>query len=86
MLVAKHLTDDDPHIKSITFYSDSSSAISNISLMHTHPSQLLSIMFSKHIHKFLEKNKDYHIHITWVPGHKGIELNELAGREAKWGC
>ena len=56
MSVAKHLADDDPCIKSIAFYSNSSSAISNIPLMHTHPSQQLSIMFSKHIHKFLEKN------------------------------
>ena len=43
-------------------------------------------MFSKHAHEFLEKNFDSRIHITWVPGHKGIEINKLADREAKWGC
>ena len=82
MLLTKHLADDDPHINSIKFYSNSSLAISNISLTHTHPSQQLS----RGTLKFLEKNNDSHIHITWVPGHKGLEINKLADREAKCGC
>ena len=45
----------------------------------------LSIMFSKHAHEFLEKNNNSCIHITWVPGHEGVEINELTDREVKWG-
>ena len=79
--VAKRLVNNDPQIKSITFFSDSSSVISNISHTHIHPSQQLSILFSKHALEVLEGNNESHIQITWVPGH-----NKLADREATRGC
>ena len=60
-------------------------AIANISHTHMHLSQQLSILFSRWAQEFLGKNPNSNIHISWVPGHKGITLNELADKEAKWG-
>ena len=86
MSIANHLASNDPSITTIVFYTDSSSAITNISRTHTHPSQQLSILFSARATEFLESNHNNWIHISWVPSHKDIEINELADKAAKRGC
>jgi hypothetical protein len=66
-------------------WHDSSSAISNITQLHAHPSQKLSQIFVKHAKNFL--NDNYHrISLKWTKGHRDIAINETADRLAKEGC
>jgi ribonuclease HI len=76
---------DNPQIQNLHFYSDSVSAITNITRTHAHPSQTTSIAFSKHAKQFAEST-NHKITIQWIPGHKGHAINELADKYARRGC
>jgi ribonuclease HI len=72
-------------ITTIHFYSDSSSALSNILKTNAHPSQTISLTFINSAQSFLEDNT-HHIVLQWVPGHAGHDINEHADKLAQWGC
>ena len=84
MLIASDYCSSHPEISNILFISDSSSAITNATRTHTHPSQRLSCIFAPHANSFLQ-NDAHHITLLWTKGHKGTRVNEEADRLAKLG-
>ena len=74
-----------PNIKQIYFFSDSSSALTNITRTNPHPSQTFSLTFIKYAKAFL-LSQHHHITLQWVPGHRSFEDNERADWLAHKGC
>jgi ribonuclease HI len=76
---------EHPNITQLFFFSDSSSALTNITHTNPHPSQSISLLFIKYAKEFLH-SQNHHIGLQWVPGHQGFEDNEQADRLAYRGC
>jgi ribonuclease HI len=85
MRLATQYCKDNPHISTIHFFSDSSSAITNILNTKAHPTQTVSCAFSNCAEDFL-KNEHHQIVLQWIPGHAGLDINEQADRLARRGC
>ena len=85
MRLALRLCKERPNITTIQFYSDSSSALTNILETTAHPTQILSLAFIKNAKEFLQSN-NHQIVLQWIPGHFGHTINEHADRLTKRGC
>jgi hypothetical protein len=77
--------DDHPEIMKIHLFSDSASALKNITCTKAHPSQNTSRLFIKYAQTFLEDDT-HRIQLQWVPGHSNLEINERADYLARRGC
>src|SRR6201999_2032807 len=85
MRLALRVCCEKPQITKIQFYTDSSSALSNILETKAHSSQTLSIAFIKNAKEFLQ-NETHQIGLQWIPSHSGHDINERADRLARRGC
>ena len=84
MKIAHEYCHTHPEITHIIFVSDSSTAITNVTRTHAHPTQSLSRIFTKHAKEFLN-NDTHHISLLWTKSHQGTRINEEADRLAKQG-
>jgi ribonuclease HI len=82
MRFAHKYCDNHWEISQIFFFSDSASAITNITCSNAHPSQAISLLFIKVAKSFLAEETLLH----WVAGHNNIGINEHADRLARRGC
>ena len=71
------------NISHIYFYSDSSSAVSEIVSPLLHPSQIASLVFLRHMSHILSSLSPPTVALGWTPGHAGVIGNEEADRTAK---
>ena len=85
MRFAHKYCDNHWEISQIFFFSDSASAITNITCSNAHPLQAISLLFIKVAKSFLEEETPK-IVLHWVQGHNNIEINERADRLARRGC
>ena len=67
----------------IRIYSDSTSALQNITDPSPHPGQLFSLLFIEHINLALLACPDLKIFLCWSLGHRNITGNEAADHVAK---
>ena len=72
-----------PHVSDVHFFSDSSSSLKVIFKGTPHPSQSTSILFRTNFHHLFSALPNLRVHISWVPGHKGIAGMKIADSLAK---
>ena len=65
MYLTTNYCKEHPNIKSIVFLSDSSSTLKNITNIKPHPSQAISLLFTKIAHQFLSDH-NYCIELRWT--------------------
>ena len=70
-------------VNHVYFYSDSSSAVSEIVSPLLHPSQIASLIFLRHVSSILSSPSSPHVSLHWSPGHAGVVGNEAADQVAK---
>ena len=72
-------------VTSVSFFSDSASALRLITSTEVHPSQLASFLFVRRISQILSDFPQVQISLEWSPGHSGVVGNERADSAAKAG-
>ena len=82
-VAATHLPDKG--LICISFFTDCTSAITNILDPGLHPNQLSSLSFISNIRRIILLFPSIRIHLGWSPGHRGVWGNHKADREAKLG-
>jgi hypothetical protein len=81
--------ENDRNITDIFIYSDSTSALCNITDLGPHPGQIFSIFFTQYIELALGGAIHFpniRIHLGWSPGHAEVLGNEAADRMARHGA
>lgn len=63
-------------ITSIHLFADNAAALDSLFRPTFHSSQIVSILAARKARVWLQEHNARHIHLHWVPGHKGVELNE----------
>ena len=71
------------NISRISFYSDSSSAVSEIVSPLLHPAQIASLIFLRHMSHILSSHTPPSVTLAWTPGHVGVIGNKEADKTAK---
>ncbi|EIM87713.1 uncharacterized protein STEHIDRAFT_121331 [Stereum hirsutum FP-91666 SS1] len=64
-------------ITSIHLFADNSSALESLFRPNFHSSQIVSVLAARKAREWLTEDNTRHIHLHWVPGHQGVELNEV---------
>ncbi|QRW27053.1 Reverse transcriptase (RNA-dependent DNA polymerase) [Rhizoctonia solani] len=82
---AKQIAENQGYRK-IRIYCDNQSAVKSIADLSRHPCQYASRIFVPAAKAFVEGHPERSIHITWTPGHNGVEGNERADRLANEGA
>ncbi|QRW16424.1 Reverse transcriptase (RNA-dependent DNA polymerase) [Rhizoctonia solani] len=72
--------------RKIRIYCDNQAAVRSIADLSRHPCQFASRVFVPAAKAFVEGHPERSIHITWTPGHNGVEGNETADRLANEGA
>ena len=79
-----YYTNDLP-FTDLFFFSDSTSALTNITDPGPHPGQIYSISFIRNITFIIDIFPSVRIHLGWSPGHSGVTGNESADYYARKG-
>ncbi|KAF8752121.1 Reverse transcriptase (RNA-dependent DNA polymerase) [Rhizoctonia solani] len=82
---AKQIAENQGYRK-IRIYCDNQAAVRSIADLSRHPCQFASRVFVPAAKAFVEGHPERSIHITWTPGHNGVEGNETADRLANEGA
>ncbi|QRW18463.1 ribonuclease H-like protein [Rhizoctonia solani] len=82
---AKQIAENQGYRK-IRIYCDNQSAVKSITDLSRHPCQYTSRAFVTAAKAFVTGHPERSIHITWTPGHNGVEGNETADRLANEGA
>lgn len=64
-------------VTSIHLFADNVAALDSLFQPTFHSSQIVSILATRKAREWLQESDSHHIHLHWVPGHKGVELNEV---------
>jgi hypothetical protein len=70
-------------VREVTILLDNQAAIASALKARPRPGQYLIHLLQSELCKLLKARPALRIHITWIPGHSGVESNEWADREAK---
>ena len=72
-----------PRTTKVTILLDNQAAITAAEKPKKQPGQYLLHCFHDALRKLMKEKPRLQIHLTWVPGHEGVELNEEVDKEAK---
>lgn len=61
-------------------FADNESALHSLLDTSLHSSHIMSVLSAKRAREWLEAEPNHTIHLHWIPGHRGIALNELVDR------
>jgi len=79
------ILDSHTTIRTVKFYSDSTSSLKVIFNPSIHPAQQCSLLFRTNIVGLLDRMPDLVVNVAWSPGHTDIIGNEAADKAAKAG-
>lgn len=77
------LLQKETRITTVSLYSDNQAGIQAIGSFKSSPGHYLIDAFLKQIHRIVKKYPHCVITVRWVPGHKGVQGNEVADEIAK---
>jgi ribonuclease HI len=83
MILGLELIREERGVGAVTMGVDNQAAITATGLRRPAPSHYIWDMFHKRLEMVQGRHQDMEIEIRWTPGHKGIEGNEEADKEAK---
>jgi ribonuclease HI len=83
VILAMKLISKEWGIRSAIIYTDNQAAITATQLMKPNPGHHIFDALHDNIEELRKKHIGICITIQWIPGHKGVEGNELADEQAK---
>ena len=81
----KRILDTHTTVRTVKFYSDSTSSLKVIFDPSIHPAQQCSLLFRTNIVDLLDRMPDLVVNVAWSPGHTDIIGNDAADKAAKAG-
>ena len=79
------ILDAQTTIRTVKFYSDSTSSLKMVFNPSAHPAQQCSLLFRNNVVNLLSRMPDLVINVAWSPGHTDIIGNKAADKAAKAG-
>lgn len=73
----------EPRLRSATILLDNQAAIIALQRRRPQPGQYLIHLFHSQLQRLLKRRRTFQLQLVWVPGHMGIEGNEMADSLAK---
>ena len=83
ILQALRITKRHPHITNVTICLDNQAAIARAHSPQAKSGQQVTTAIEQAVIKLRQSRAGFEAHLLWVPGHEGVEQNELADTQAK---
>ena len=83
ILQALRIVKRHPHIHNVTICLDNQAAIARAHSPQAKSGQQVTAAIERAVSKLRQARAGFEAHLLWVPGHEGVDQNELADMHAK---